>query len=414
MSITKVGKNKYRIFISDGFNLDGSRRRFSKTITTDLKGRDLERFLILREIEFEEEVKKRDPQFHKLATGTFEEYSTWWLQHKVTHENMMPKTKTEYEGYLRNRILKYIGHKTLNKITTGDMLELMKVIKNSPAKTKSGRLSDKSIKNYHTLLKSMFSTAIELNILTENPMENVKVKAPKVRLKDNYYDLDDIKKLLELLPYEPIKYQLAVLIALSTGARIGEINGLQWKHVDLQNMKIKIEQAISYTKEKGLFVKEPKNENSIRTVTFPNYLVNLFLQHKEDEKLKMEVKGTDWVYHNKPFDDNFVFTQDNGKPIHIRTIPRWFRNFLRENDLKYITFHGLRHTNATILINEGISVVNVANNLGHVETSTTTNFYAHHLESVDEKIARAFDNMLEKKDSGTKGGSENENIRIAK
>src|SRR5690554_3094047 len=71
MSVTKVGKNKYRIFISDGSNLDGSRRRFSKTVTTDLKGRDLKSFLTLQELEFEKEVKKQDPKFAKLARGTF-------------------------------------------------------------------------------------------------------------------------------------------------------------------------------------------------------------------------------------------------------------------------------------------------------------------------------------------------------
>jgi hypothetical protein len=68
MSITKVDKNKYRIFISDGFNLDGSRRRFSKTVTTDLKGRDLEKFLMLQKFDFEDEVKGKDPKFGKLTT----------------------------------------------------------------------------------------------------------------------------------------------------------------------------------------------------------------------------------------------------------------------------------------------------------------------------------------------------------
>jgi hypothetical protein len=68
MSVTKVDKNKYRIFISDGFNLDSSRKRFSKTVTSDLKGRNLEKFLMLQKFDFEDEVKKKDPKFGKLAT----------------------------------------------------------------------------------------------------------------------------------------------------------------------------------------------------------------------------------------------------------------------------------------------------------------------------------------------------------
>lgn len=405
-----MGENKYRIFISDGFNLDGSRRRFSKTITTDLKGRDLERFLLLKEMEFEEEVKKRDPRFHKLAKGTFEEYSNWWLDYKVTHENMAPKTKEEYKKYLDTRILKYIGNKTLEKITNADMLELMKAIKESPAKTKSGTLSDKSVKNYHTLLKSMFSTAVELKILSENPMENVKVKNPKIQLKDNYYDLEDIKKLLRVLPDVPVKYQLATLLTMSTGLRVGELTALKWKHIDLENMKITIEQANSYTKETGSFIKDTKNTYSERVVALPKSLLSLLLRHREDELIKKDALGEDWQGSDDDLED-FVFTQRNGKCIFIGTIPNWFRKFIKKNNLKHITFHGLRHTHATISIYKGINIVSISRSLGHSKTSTTTDFYAHHLEAVEREMANNFDEIIK---SGSESGSQQQSLKIIK
>jgi integrase len=412
MSIVKVDKNKYRIFVSDGFNLDGSRRRFTKTVTTDLKGRDLERFLIMQEMEFEDEVKERDPQFHKLAKGTFEAYSVWWLEYKVTNDDISPKTKQEYQKFLDTRILKFIGNKTLDKLTNGDMLDLMKLIKESPARTKTGKLSEKSVKHYHTLLKTMFNDAIKLKILTENPMENVSVKTPRAKLKDNYYDFEDVKKLLDLLAREPLKYQLATLLGISTGMRIGELSALQWKHIDLQNMKIKIEQSNCYTEEKGSFIKDTKNTYSERTVAFPHTLINLILAHEENEIIKKEMLGDKWYYGNNPHEDDFVFTQENGKCIFVRTIPDWFGKFLKKHNLKHITFHGLRHTNATILINQGISVVNISNNLGHANTSTTTNYYAHHLESVERQMADIFDNMLKKSESGTKSGTNSQGFEI--
>lgn len=217
MSVTKVGKNKYRIFISDGFNLDKSRRRFTRTITTDLKGRDLKSFLVAQELEFEKEVKKQDPKFAKLTRGTFEAYSAWWLEYKKVED----KTRSGYEYLLNSRILPYIGGKTLNKLTTGDMLELMKLIEQSGSMTKikingelkeSGKpLSLKTIKHYHTILKNMFNDAVALKILSENPMDGVPVKSPNTKLKDNYYDFEDVNKLLEVLPTAPIKYQLATL-----------------------------------------------------------------------------------------------------------------------------------------------------------------------------------------------------------
>lgn len=402
---------KYRIYVSDGFNLDGSRRRFSKTIETDLKGRDLEKFLTIKKYEFEEEIKKKDPKFHNLSKRTFKEYSIWWLEYKVTHDNIAPKTKQEYEKFLNTRILKFIGNKILDKITNADMLDLIKEIKNSPAKTKTGKLSDKSISHYCTLLKTMFNDAIKLKILTENPMENITVKAPKVQLKDNYYDLNDVRKLLKLLPKEPIKYQLATLLALTVGFRVGELTALQWKHIDFEKLQIRIEQSNSYTKEGGSKIKSTKNEYSDRTVAFPVHLVELFKKHQEDELLKRELMGNEWFYKNNDPLDDFVFTQDNGKTIFIGTIPKWFRKFIRKHNLKYITFHGLRHTNTTILIEKGVNVVNISKGLGHAKTSTTTDFYAHHLESVERRMADTFEEII---NSGTQGGTQEPKLRIVK
>ena len=416
MSYTKVGENKYRIFISDGTNLDGSRRRHSKTVETNLNGRDLEKFLTLAEFDFEDEVKKRDPRFEKLAQGTFEEYSEWWLDYKKVHDELEETTLTFHRRLLNTRILKYIGNKQLNKITNNDMLELMKEIKKSPAKTKTGKLSEKYIKHHHTLLKTMFNDAVKLKILQESPMENVPVKTPQVILKNNYYDFEDVQKLLNLLPNEPIKYQLACLLALTVGFRIGELTALQWKHVDLQNMQIEIGQSNAYSNETGSYIKDTKNTYSDRTVAFPNTLINLFIKHKENEKLKKKMLGNKWYYGKTKDEDDYVFTQNNGKTIFVGTIPSWFRDLVRKNKLKYITFHGLRHTNTTILINSGINIVSISHNLGHAKPSTTTNFYAHHLESVERKMANVFDDIIvekqDNKENGTESGTKSEKLRL--
>lgn len=418
MSVTKVGPNKYRIFISDGFNLDGSRRRFSKTVTTGLKGRDLERFLMLAEFDFEDEIKKKDPKFQELAKGTFEAYANWWLDYKENDEGIAPTTVVYYRKMLNNRVLRFIGHKTLDKLTNADMLELMRMIRESPAKTKTGKLSEKSIKHHHTLLNTMFNDAVSLKILSENPMENITVKTPKVILKDNYYDLEELDKLLTLLHDEPIKYQLATLLTISTGMRVGELTALQWKHIDLQNMKIKIEQSNAYTHETGSFIKNTKNETSERTVAFPNTLINLFLQHKEDETLKRKAMKKKWINYDKDQEEDFVFTQENGEVIFVGTIPKWFRKFIRRNNLRHITFHGLRHTNSTVLIGKGINIVSVSHGLGHAKTSTTTDFYAHHLESVERTMANVFDEIItenqNKNISGTKSGTKDNKLRVVK
>lgn len=417
MSYTKVEANKYRIFISNGTNLDGSRRRYSKTITTDLKGRDLERFLMLAEFDFEDEIKKKDPRFQQLASETLENYCNWWLDYKVEHENIEATTKDFYNKMIKNRIVPFAGVNKLDQLTNADMLELIKQIKNSPAKTKTGKLSDKYIKHHHTLLSVMFSDAVKLKILTENPMENITVKAPKVKVKDNYYNLEDIQILLKLLSKESIKHQLAILLPMSIGNRIGELTALRWKDIDLQNMRINIDKSNAYTPSSGSYIKGTKNETSERSVAFPPVLVNLFLEHEQIEILKREMVGVDWQGAEN-HEDDFIFTQEKGKAMFVGSIPKWFRKFIKRHSLKHITFHGLRHTNTTVLIGKGINIVSVSHNLGHAKTSTTTDLYAHHLQSVEDTMANVFEEIITENQnnntSGSRTGSQEQNLRVVK
>lgn len=411
MSHVKVGPGKYRIFISDGTNLDGSRRRYSKTVTTDLTGRDLKRFLMEAEFDFEDEIKKRDPQFSKLAKGTFEEYSIWWLEYKDISE----KTRDGYQSLLDTRILPYMGNNILEKLTHANMLEVMKKIKTIPAKKTGKILSTSSIKSYHTLLKNMINDAVRLKIITENIMEEVPVQTPRAQLKDNYYDIEDINKLLDLLPKEPIRYQLATILALTTGARLGEIAGLQWKHFDIDNCIVTIEQTNSYENKKTVIKKEEYTKTSLRKVVFPKSLLKIIERHREDEILKKEAVGNDWYYgYDTDHENDFVFTQRNGKVIFINTISSWFRKFRRNHKLKDITFHGLRHTSTTILISSGINVRNISSRLGHSRTSTTTDFYAHPLKEIEKESADIFDNMIGNNKNGSRSGSGKEKLKVIK
>lgn len=101
--------------------------------------------------------------------------------------------------------------------------------------------------------------------------------------------------------------------------------------------------------------------------------------------------------------------------MFVETPSRWFKAFLKRNNLKHITFHGLRHTNTTILINKGINIVSISSSLGHSKTSTTTDFYAHHLESVEREMANTFEDILtDNNQIGTKSGTKEECLKVVK
>ena len=121
------------------------------------------------------------------------------------------------------------------------------------------------------------------------------------------------------------------------------------------------------------------------------YLILLFLCLRnislwyEEQK---SIVGDFWHESNR------LFIQDNGKPIHPSTISKWFVDFVKSIGLPVINFHGLRHTNATLLIGQQIDVATVSARLGHAQITTTYNFYVHPLKSHDKKAGNVLENLL--------------------
>ena len=93
-------------------------------------------------------------------------------------------------------------------------------------------------------------------------------------------------------------------------------------------------------------------------------------------------------------DNDKLFTQWNGKPIHPDSISNWFAAFVRKNNLPNVSIHSLRHTNATLLIASGTPLKTVSNRLGHAQLSTTGNIYAHAIRATDKAAAETLQDIL--------------------
>ena len=93
-------------------------------------------------------------------------------------------------------------------------------------------------------------------------------------------------------------------------------------------------------------------------------------------------------------ESNRLFVQDDGKPIHPSKISKWFEKFVKKIGLPVINFHGLRHTNATLLIPQQVDVATVSARLGHAQITTTYNFYVHPLKSHDRTAGNVLENLL--------------------
>jgi integrase len=300
---------------------------------------------------------------------------------------------------LRTRLLPYFGHFYINKIKPTDIMQFYDLLSKDTQfirkKDNNGNktlkpLSGKTILEYHRLLRAMLAKAVYWQIIVSNPAE--RVQAPKTRKpKRKYYDDNQCKILLEnleTLDEEQIKYKTAIILTIFTGVRLGELMGLEWDDINFKDGIVCVNRSSQYLAEKGVFTKTPKTESSIREVGIPDFVVSLLEEYKSWYDNQKEFCGELWI------DSNRLFVQADGKPMHPSTISKWFVKFVEHIGLPVINFHGLRHTNATLLIAQNIEVPIVSARLGHAQLTTTLNFYVHPIIAHNKTAGFALENLL--------------------
>ena len=175
--------------------------------------------------------------------------------------------------------------------------------------------------------------------------------------------------------------------------------GLEWSDVDFDNCIIDINKSSLYIKEKGIYNDETKNFSSNRVIEISSFVMQLLADHKREQAIERFRLGDQWIESGK------LFTQWNGKPIHPDTITSWFKDFIKKNNLPDITVHSLRHTNATLMIANGVDLRTVSKRLGHAQMSTTSDIYIHAIKTADERAAKTLGDILNAKNGGVKKNS---------
>ena len=178
---------------------------------------------------------------------------------------------------------------------------------------------------------------------------------------------------------------LAARFGLATGARRGEVLAITWQSLDLENGLASISASIT---AKGT-VKQPKSKAGNRMIALDSTTVNALhkwqrFQSSELGKIGFKVKpGTP------------VFSDAKGDYINPCNFSRWWRKFTADNGFEGLKFHELRHTQATLLLAQGVDVKTVQNRMGHANASITLNWYAHAVPENDRAAADLLGKMLE-------------------
>lgn len=389
-SIEKRGKNSYRLIVCHGFNLDGKPIRHTKTVHGTKTQAKIELAKFVAEVEQGTVIEGK--------SITFKEFTEIWKRDYGSKE-LAPSTYRRYLGMLESRILPYLGHFKLDKIKPTDIMKFYDMLDKDTqirrVKCNNGYrtlkpLSQKTILEHHRLIRAMLHRAVYWQLLFSNPCERVqppKSKKPKRR----YYDDEQCKVLLSNLnelSVDDIKYKTAITLTLFTGVRLGELMGLEWSDIDFTNGIVSINKSSQYLADKGVFTKTPKTESSIREVAIPDFVLSLLEEYRLWYETQKSIYGELWTNSDR------LFVQSDGKPMHPSTISKWFVKFVKDIGLPVINFHGLRHTNATLLISQNIDVAVVAARLGHAQITTTFNFYVHPIISHNKSAGNVLQNLL--------------------
>lgn len=389
-SIEKRGKNSYRLTVSEGFDLNGRLMIHRKTIHGTKKEAEVELAKFVTEVQNGLVIDGKSLKFSEFVDVWKRDYGS---------KELAPTTYKRYCRMLETRILPYFGHFYINKIRPTDIMEFYDLLEkdtqlvrkkgNNGSKTKKP-LSGKTILEHHRLLRAMLHRAVYWQLIVSNPAERVqppRAKKPKRRS----YDDEQTKILLEnleKLTVEDTKYKVAIILTIFTGVRLGELMGLEWQDVDFRNGIISINRSSQYLSDMGVFTKVPKTESSIREIAIPEFIISLLEEYKlwyEDQK---SLYGELWTNSDR------LFVQADGKPMHPSSISKWFVKYVGTIGLPVINFHGLRHTNASLLVAQNIDIAVVSARLGHAQISTTLDFYVHPLLSHNRKAGYALENLL--------------------
>ena len=389
-SIEKRGKNSYRLTVSEGFDLNGKPMIHRKTVHGTKKDAEVELAKFVTEVQNGLIIDGKSLKFS--------EFTEIWKRDYGSKE-LAPSTYKRYCRILETRLLPYFGHFYINKIRPTDIMKFYDLLEkdtqlvrkkgNNGSKTKKP-LSGKTILEHHRLLRAMLHKAVYWQLIVTNPAE--RVQPPKARKpKRRSYDDEQTKILLEnleLLPNEDTKYKVAIILTVFTGVRLGELMGLEWQDVDFKNGIISINRSSQYLADMGVFTKVPKTESSIREIAIPEFIISLLEEYNLWYEEQKSIYGELWTNSDR------LFVQADGKPMHPSTISKWFVKYVGQIGLPVINFHGLRHTNASLLVAQNIDIAVISARLGHAQISTTLDFYVHPLLSHNRKAGYALENLL--------------------
>ena len=373
-SIKKDGSSWYVAFDLGKDPLTGKRKQKRKRGFKTKK--EAEKFL-------SEQLNSIDKEtYFEPSVLTFGEYLDYWLEN-YAKPNTAARTLEGYSYMIRQHIKPSLGNIKISKLQPLHLQEYYAQKLNN-GKLDGGGLSAQSVKHQHRLISKTLKDAVKWQFTIRNVAEAVTPpKTKKVEMKT--WDNEQVKAFLKVA--KASVYYSIYFTAIYTGMRRGEVLGVRWQDVDFENNVIYVRQTLQPVKKVGLTFKEPKSGKSRSITITPSLAKELKIIYKQQLENKLLLGQG---YH----DLDLVFAQKNGNPIQPSEMARNFRKLIESTDLPYIRFHDLRHTHATLLLQQGVHPKIVSERLGHSTIGITMDTYTHVLPNMQKEAAQQFEQLI--------------------
>jgi integrase len=305
-----------------------------------------------------------DPQLGKLL---FADWAHEWLQTKI---NLRASSWTRDESYLRNHVMPTFGNIALARI---DKLLVQSWVRDLVTKG----LHPSTVKECYRILRSVMNEGADARLIVESPCRNVTLpRVPKTE--QRFLTAVEVERLVAAT--DP-QFRALVFSAVYLGCRWGELVGLKRQHVNLLKREARIVGTLEEVPGGVRYVEETKTSASRRTIDIPDFLVDLLAAHLEHAP-KSE----------------FVFCTKDGSPIRRSNFrQRVWKPAVKKSGLDpNLRFHDLRHTCASLLIEQGAHPKEIQARLGHSTITTTLDRYGHLMPGLGRQLARNLDEMRKK------------------
>jgi len=366
MRLRKDGRWEGRIVV--GYDEKGNPK--TKSVTAKTKGECEEKLRTLKETvgKAKERLKPDMP---------FGEWMDFWYQN-YCKPALRETTRASYESCIYKHIIPSVGQIPMNKLSQNDLQQFYARLKKNGrlqySDTQGTEVSNRLVRSCHARIRSALEKAITEHLITRNPSTGCKLP-PKKGREMQVLTQAEIGRFLARAKEEG--YYELFLLELSTGMRRGEILGLKWSDLNINDGSLRIVREIVPAGSK-IVIQPPKTKNSVRTVVLPPYMVEILAEMKKN-------KTCEWI---------FPSPVKEGAPRNPTALHHRFKLILERSGCKNIRFHDLRHTFATMALENGMDVKTLSAMIGHISAETTLNIYSHITDTMREQASVKIDRKI--------------------